>query len=192
VRRNSERAVRARRRLSSPPAPREEGASPDLGPGRGVQAAGRKGGSAPPSSPACLCSVSRLAGHRIEKLHHRIEELRLQIEELRLLKGADEDGEQRRPWRPVRCAALLLAPAPALLSSHADLRWRHGRAGAGRGHGAVARRGEGGSWPWQSATGERECEREGGSWFAAPPGCATGEADCILQLVLHHLLEREQ
>jgi hypothetical protein len=106
--------------------------------------------------------------------------------------AAVEDGEQRRPWRPVRCAALLLAPAPALLSSHADLRWRHGRAGAGRGHGAAARRGEGGSWPWQSATGERECEREGGSWFAAPPGCATGEADCILQLVLHHLLEREQ
>jgi hypothetical protein len=80
------------RRSSSPSLLREEGASPDPSLGRGVRAAG---GSAPPSSPACLYSASRLAGRRIEDLRRRIEEFRLQIDELRLrIEGVGEDGRE--------------------------------------------------------------------------------------------------
>jgi hypothetical protein len=177
---SSEPAVRPRRRRRG-----KKGASPGPGLGRGVRAAGGKGGSAPPSSPACLCSASRLAGspdrgppspdrgptsYRRAPLSDRVSRrgrgatasafrsreparmgssrLRLRIEAVETVLLLPQAARKEEGAR-ARCQTtlLLLAPQPGTASSApallllADL-WRHGRARAGRGHGAAARRGE--------------------------------------------------
>jgi hypothetical protein len=98
--------------------------------------------------------------------------------------AAVEAGPLRRP--PARTRAGLALPPTRICGGGTGGRGRvvamvlpRGGERAGRGHGRV-RQGR------ESARGREVVGLQ------RLRGCATGEADCILQLVLQHLLEREQ
>jgi hypothetical protein len=198
-------AVRPRRRRRG-----KKGASPDPGLGRGVWAAGGKAclcsasrlaGSpdrgGPPSNrrvPPSDRGSRRRRGVAASDFRSRQPartgsgRLRLRIEAVEavlLLLQVPRKKEGARARR--RATLLLLAPSRERpspcrpCSSCADMWWR-GRAGADRGHGAAARRGE----RRVAATAEcdrgRERVREGrerergqfNGWFAVPPGMRDG------------------